>query len=349
MIFCIGPVFSLIGWYVNAWSDRGTRMPSRVVVTGGAGFIVSHVCKQLASRGYTPACVDSLENGYAWAGRWGPLEQVDVRNAAGLEAVFRRHQPAAVMHFVAYVQVGESVREPLKYYRNNLEGVMAMAAAMQRHGVAPIVFSITAAVYGEPESVQIPESHPLRPATPYGSSKMACERVLSDMAAAGQLRYAALRYSNGAVDDPDAQIGEAHVSKTHLIPLAVRAVRDPGFTLDIYGQDFPTRDGTAVRDYIHVEGLALAHVRALERLPQGATALVLNLGTGTGTSVREVIDACAGVLGSEPKHRVAGRRAGDVATLVANSARAQAELGWTPRAKSIKVESTCIVNVALTV
>lgn len=310
-------------------------MTSRVIVTGGAGFIGSHVCKQLASRGYTPVCVDSLENGHAWAVRWGPLEQLDVRDEAGLDAVFRRHQPAAVMHFAAYIQVGESVREPLKYHRNNLEGVMAVASTMQRHGVAPIVFSSTAAVYGEPESGPIPESHPLRPANPYGSSKMACERVLSDIVATGRLRYAALRYFNAAGADPDARIGEAHVPETHLIPLAVRAGRDPGFTLDVFGKDFPTRDGTAVRDYIHVDDLANAHVRALERLLQGTPALTLNLGTGTGTSVREVIDACTRALGREPKHRVAGRRAGDVASLVADPARARAELGWTPSCSDI--------------
>jgi UDP-arabinose 4-epimerase len=308
---------------------------SRVIVTGGAGFIGSHVCKQLASRGYSPVCVDSLENGYAWAVRWGPLEQLDVRDEARLDDVFRRHQPAAVMHFASYIQVAESVREPLKYHRNNLEGVMAVASTMQRHGVAPIVFSSTAAVYGEPEAVPIPERHLLRPPSPYGSSKVACERVLSDIAATGRLRYAALRYFNAAGADPASGIGEAHVPETHLIPLAVRAVRDPGFTLDVFGQDFPTRDGTAVRDYIHVDDLADAHVRALERLLQGAPSLVLNLGTGTGTSVREVIDACTRVLDREPKHRIAARRPGDVASLVADPTRAHAELGWMPTRSDI--------------
>lgn len=310
-------------------------MTARILVTGGAGFIGSHVCKQLASRGYTPVCMDSLENGYAWAVRWGPLEQADVRDAQALDAVFRRHRPVAVMHFAAYIQVGESMTDPLKYHRNNLEGVMSVASAMQRHGVAPIVFSSTAAVYGEPERIPIPEDHPLRPASPYGSSKMACERVLSDAAAAGQLRYAALRYFNAAGADPEALIGEAHVPETHLIPLALRAVRDPGFTLDVFGQDFPTPDGTAVRDYVHVEDLADAHVLALERLLQGDPALALNLGTGTGTSVREVIDACARLLGREPKHRVAGRRAGDVASLVADPALARERLGWSPQRSGI--------------
>lgn len=310
-------------------------MTGRVLVTGGAGYIGSHVCKQLAARGYTPVCLDSLENGYAWAVRWGPLEQLDIRDESRVDAVFQRYQPIAVMHFAAYIQVGESVADPLKYYRNNLEGVMAIAAAMQRHRVAPIVFSSTAAVYGEPETVPIAEDHPQRPASPYGSSKMACERVLADVAATGRLRYAALRYFNAAGAAPEAWIGEAHVPETHLIPLALRAARDPGFTLDVFGADFPTRDGTAVRDYIHVDDLADAHVLALERLLQGDGALALNLGTGSGTSVREVIDACTRALGTEPKHRVAGRRAGDVASLVADPSQARARLGWTPSRSDI--------------
>jgi UDP-glucose-4-epimerase GalE len=310
-------------------------MSARVLVTGGAGYIGSHACKRLAAAGYTPVCVDSLENGHRWAVRWGPFAQLDVRDDTALDRVFAAHRPVAVMHFAGYIQVGESVRQPLKYHRNNLDGLMAVLAVMGRHGVAPIVFSSTAAVYGEPERVPIPEDHPKRPESPYGSSKLACERVLADVAAAGDIRYAALRYFNAAGADGDGEIGEAHLPETHLVPLAVRALRDPAFTLQVFGDDFPTGDGTAVRDYIHVEDLAEAHLRALEYLLAGHGSACLNLGTGHGISVREVLAACARVAGQAPKHTIAGRRAGDVAALVADPAGAQRTLDWRPRLSDI--------------
>jgi UDP-glucose-4-epimerase GalE len=274
--------------------------------------------------------VDNLEQGYAWAVQWGPLERIDVQDGAGLDRVFQRYAPIAVMNFAAYIQVGESVRAPLKYYRNNLEALMSLVAAMRRHAVPALVFSSTAAVYGDPTYVPIPESHPLAPLNPYGSSKLMGERVLADEAATGGFESVALRYFNAAGADPDAAIGEAHVPETHLIPLAIRAARDPAFTLDVFGRDFDTLDRTAVRDYIHVDDLATAHIAALTYLLEGGRTTSLNVGTGQGASVQHVIDTCAEVLGTTPKYRDAPRRAGDSPRLIADPRQAHEILDWQP-------------------
>ena len=311
-------------------------MRENVLVTGGAGYIGSHVCKALAAAGYRPITVDNLEQGYAWAVQWGPLERADIRAGEDLDRVIERYAPIAVMHFAAHIQVGESVRAPLKYYRNNLEGLMSVVAAMRRHAVPALVFSSTAAVYGDPVRVPIPETHGLAPLNPYGSSKLMGERVLADEAATGGLESVALRYFNAAGADPDAAIGEAHVPETHLIPLAIRAARDPEFTLEVFGRDFDTRDRTAVRDYIHVDDLAQAHVAALAYLLEGGRTTSLNVGTGQGASVQEVIDACAGVLGRTPKYRDAPRRAGDSPQLVADPGRARELLDWWPRCSDLE-------------
>jgi len=307
-----------------------------VIVTGGAGYIGSHACKALAQAGYVPVTVDDLRAGHRWAVRWGPLETVDVTDGPALDVVFQRYAPTAVLHFAAHIEVGESNRAPLKYYRNNVGGLISVVDAMARHGVERIVFSSTAAVYGEPERVPIGEDAPLRPGNPYGATKLACERLLADVAATGALRYTALRYFNAAGADPDGAIGEAHDPETHLVPNAVRAVRDPDYTLDLKGGDFPTPDGSAIRDYVHVSDLARAHVMALDHLRDGGPSCSLNVGTGRGASVQEVIDACARVLGQTPKYKLAARRPGDPAQLIAEAARIRETLGWRPTASDLE-------------
>ena len=311
-------------------------MEEKVLVTGGAGYVGSHVCRALAGQGYQPVCVDTLENGHRWAVRWGALETVDTRDESGLATVFATHRPIAVMHFAGYIQVGESVRQPLAYYRNNIEGITALLSVMRRFSVEPFVFSSTAAVYGVPDVSPIPETHPVRPMNPYGASKATSERILFDLSAAGAIRAAALRYFNAAGASPEGEIGEAHSPETHLIPNAIRAVHDPDFTLDVFGSDFETRDGTAVRDYIHVCDLASAHVGALAYLLDGGQTRAFNLGTGHGATVSEVLDACGRTLGRAPKHRVADRRPGDPPALVADPALAQELLGWQPRMSDLE-------------
>jgi UDP-arabinose 4-epimerase len=305
-------------------------MTQRILVTGGAGYIGSHACKALARAGYEPVAVDTLEAGYAWAVRWGPLEPVDVRDTPAMTDLIRRHRPAAVLHFAGSIQVGESAAKPVAYWDNNVGGLISLLRAMGRYDVPALVFSSTAAVYGDPETVPIPEDHPHRPISPYGASKAACERILRDAETAGGLRALSLRYFNAAGADPDAEIGEAHDPETHLIPNAVRAVMDPALTLDIYGRDFATRDGTAERDYVHVTDLAEAHAAALADLLDGGPGGALNVGTGTGATVQEVVDACAEALGQAPKVRRAARRAGDSDRLVADTGRAHARLAWRP-------------------
>ncbi|MBK1668964.1 UDP-glucose 4-epimerase GalE [Rhodovibrio sodomensis] len=303
----------------------------RVIVTGGAGYVGSHVCRELAGHGYEPVTVDTLENGHRWAVRWGPLETVDTRDEDGLSRIFAAYRPIAVMHFAGYTQVGESVRRPLTYYRNNIEGITALLSVVQQFGIEPFVFSSTAAVYGVPDKTPIPETHPLKPINPYGVSKYASERILSDLSAAETFRAVSLRYFNAAGASPEGEIGEAHDPETHLIPNAIRAVYDPDFTLDVFGTDFDTHDGTAVRDYVHVCDLASAHVAALTYLLHGGESCAVNLGTGHGTTVQEVVDACARVLGREPRNRRVGRRAGDPPALVAEPGLARTVLNWQPQ------------------
>lgn len=307
-------------------------MTGRVLVTGGAGYVGSHACKALALAGYEPVCLDDLSHGHRWAVRWGPLEQVDLLDENAVDAVVRRHRPGAVMHFAGLIAVGESVAEPLSYYRANVGGLLSLLAAVRRHHIEHFVFSSSAAVYGDPRETPIPETHPTAPANPYGATKRMSERILADSAAAGDgPRSVSLRYFNAAGADPDGEIGEDHAPETHLIPLAVRAVDDPEYTLDVFGTDYATPDGTAVRDFVHVSDLATAHVAALRYLESGGETMRVNLGTGAGHSVREVIATVERVLGAPVKHRLAARRAGDTPRLVADGERAAELLGWRPQ------------------
>ena len=310
---------------------------SKVLVTGGAGYIGSHVAKLLAAEGFTPVTLDNLGRGHAHAMRWGPLERADLNDGPALAAVFARHRPQAVLHFAALSNVGESVADPLLYYRNNVAGSLALVAAMRAAGCRHIVFSSTAATYGTPETQPITEDAPALPLNPYGASKAMVERILADADAAHGLGHVALRYFNAAGADPEGEIGEEHDPETHLIPLALRAQHEGG-PLSVFGDDYPTPDGTCIRDYIHVSDLAQAHLLALRWLMAGRPSRVFNLGNGAGFSVREVIAAVEAVTGRPVPHRIAPRRAGDPPVLVADAARAREELGWVPARPGLETQ-----------
>lgn len=302
-----------------------------ILVTGGAGYIGSHTCKALAQAGYLPVVYDNLMYGHETAVQWGPFERGDLLEGARLTAVIARYRPVAAIHFAAYGYVGESVTDPAKYYQNNVGGTLSLLAALRAGGVGRLVFSSTCATYGIPERLPIDEAHPQRPVNPYGHSKLMIEQILSDYAHAYELRSIALRYFNAAGADPDGQIGEDHTPETHLIPLVLRAACDPSLSVVIHGSDYPTPDGTCIRDYIHVTDLADAHVRALAALGQGAAATAYNLGTGRGHSVSEVIAAVRQVTGQQITTIAGSRRPGDPPELVADPTRAIAELGWAAR------------------
>ena len=272
---------------------------SAVLVTGGAGYIGSHVCKALAEAGLTPVCYDTLEKGHRWAVRWGPLEQGDIGDAERLDEAFGRHKPRAIVHLAGYIEVGESVREPERYLHNNATKTAPLIDAAMRHGVEAFVFSSTCAVYGVPQSELLSESHAIAPLSPYAESKARVETALTQ-AASGGLRAASLRYFNAAGADAGGEIGEAHQPETHLLPLAVDAALGLAPPLTLLGTDYPTVDGSCVRDFIHVSDLADAHVRALHWLrKQPASGLheAFNLGSGSGFSVRQAIAETARIGG----------------------------------------------------
>jgi len=303
----------------------------KVLVTGAAGYVGSHACKALALAGLQPIGLDNLERAGIRELPWGPLEVADTRDRSALDDVLRRHRPQAALHFAAYAYVGESVARPGLYYRNNVLGTLTLLEALLDAGIGKLVFSSTCATYGIPRCVPIDEDHPQQPVNPYGASKLMVERILADFEVAHGLRHVALRYFNAAGADPDCQLGECHDPETHAIPLAIEAALGQRTAFDIYGTDYPTPDGTAIRDYVHVSDLADAHVRALEHLVAGGTSLAINLGTGIGHSVREVISAVEQVTTRSVPVRAAPRRAGDPPVLVANPARARAVLGWSAR------------------
>lgn len=308
-------------------------MAERILVVGGAGYIGSHAALALARAGYEPVTLDNLVYGHRRAVRFGPFEQGDIADRACLDRVFRAHRPAAVMHFAAYTYVGESVADPGKYYRNNVAGTLTLLEAMRDHGCDRLVFSSSCAVYGQPERLPLTEDHPERPVNPYGWSKLMSERMMADFGAAHGLRTVALRYFNAAGACPEEGLGEDHDPETHLLPLAVEAALGRRGPLKIFGRDYPTPDGTAVRDYVHVLDLASAHVRALrlmDRDAQPGRFRAFNLGTGTSHSVAEVLDTVRRVSGRPVPHEDAPRRAGDPPLLVAGADLARRELGWEP-------------------
>lgn len=264
-------------------------MTQRVLVTGGAGYIGSHACKALAAAGYRPVVYDDLSRGHAAAVKWGPLEQGNLLDRETLADVITRYRPVAVLHFAAFAYVGESVEEPLKYYRNNVGGSVSLVETVRRFSPIPVVFSSSCAVYGLSSSDALDEDHPRAPINPYGHSKNMTEQVFRDCDAGYGLRSVSLRYFNCAGSDPDGELGEDHDPEPHVIPRVLSAAADSETTFDIYGTDYPTADGTAVRDYIHVTDLAEAHVAALRYLLDGGETISLNLGIGRGFSVRELV------------------------------------------------------------
>ena len=301
-----------------------------VLVTGGAGYIGSHAAKALARAGSRVIVFDNLVAGHREAVKYGELVEGDIADTAAVRAALNRFQVDAVMHFAAYLDVGESVRDPIKYYRNNVVGALSVLDAMAAEAVKAFVFSSTCATYGEPIETPIAETHPQRPINSYGESKLAVERALPHFERAYGIHAVALRYFNAAGADPDGEIGEDHAPEIHIIPRAIDATTGgPG--LQVFGDDYPTPDGTCLRDYIHVSDLASAHVLALESIVRTGTSAAFNLGTGRPHSVKEVIAAVEEVSGRKVPWTLAPRRPGDPAVLYASARKAEAELGWTPR------------------
>ncbi len=302
----------------------------KVLVTGGAGYIGAHAAKALASAGFQPVVFDDFSTGWRQAVRWGPLEEGTLLDPSAIQRTFARHEVAGVIHFAASSFVGESVSDPGKYYRNNVVGTMNLLDAMRAAGVSRIVFSSTCATYGEPGKTPIDEDCPQQPVNPYGRSKLAIEHMLGDYEKAYGTQYAALRYFNAAGADPDGEIGENHDPEPHLIPRAILAALGEINDFRIFGTDYPTPDGTAIRDYIHVTDLAEAHVQALRHLMATPGSLKLNLGVGRGFSVREIVAAVEEVTGLKVPFATAGRREGDPPALVADPTRAREILGFKP-------------------
>ena len=306
-----------------------------IFVTGGAGYVGSHCCKAFAAAGWRVVTYDNLSTGWRGLARWGPLVVGDILDAPALGAAMAEHAPDLVAHFAALSSVADSVREPARYYRTNVAGTLNILDAMRAVGVGGIIFSSTAAVYGAPQTLPIPEDHPQAPISPYGWSKLFVERMLADHAHAYGLRYAALRYFNAAGADPDGETGERHDPETHLIPLAIRGVLDPLYRFTMFGEDYPTRDGACVRDYVHVADLGRAHALAAGHLAAGGAGGVFNLGTGEGATVKEIAAAVEAVSGRELARATGPRRPGDPPVLVASNARARDVLGWAPERSEI--------------
>jgi UDP-glucose-4-epimerase GalE len=308
-------------------STAGTKT---VLVCGGAGYIGSHMCKALARRGYAPVVYDNLSTGHGHAVKWGPLVVGDLLDPATLALAFATYRIDAVMHFAARSIVSESVRDPASYYRDNVVGTLNLLDAMRRAGVQQLVFSSSAAVYGCPAYTPVDEAHPCQPITPYGWSKRAAESAIEAYCKAYALSAASLRYFNAAGADADGEIGEEHDPETHLIPNIVAAALS-GSEVRIFGDDYPTPDGTCVRDYVHVEDLCDAHLLALDHLSSAPGWHVFNLGSGSGHSVGEVLAACRARCNGAPDAAVVARREGDPAILVAGNAAARTQLRWEPR------------------
>ena len=302
----------------------------RILVTGGAGYIGSHVVKALGQRKYEILVYDNLSTGHEWAVLYGRLVKGDLSDKFFLDRVIKEFKPDAIMHFAAFIQVEESVREPLKYYRNNTVNTLNLLEAMKENGVKNFIFSSTAAVYGIPEKIPVNEDAPLNPINPYGSSKVAVERILSDLSQTSNFNYVSLRYFNVAGADPEGRIGQVYKEATHLITRALKTTKGVFDKLQIFGTDYPTPDGTCIRDYIHVDDLALAHLITLDYLLNAGKSRVLNCGYGYGYSVKEVVETVKKITCVNFRTEEISRRPGDPPVLVADSSRLKNELNWRP-------------------
>jgi UDP-glucose-4-epimerase GalE len=302
-----------------------------ILVAGGAGYIGSQTCKALKAAGYLPVTLDNLSTGYEQAVQFGPFVKGDLRDAALVQQTVRDYAIKGALHFAAFSLVGESVRDPAKYYDNNVGAANAFASALIGAGVEAFVFSSTAATYGVPTQSPIPENHPTVPINPYGASKLAFEGALRWLGEAHPFRWTALRYFNAAGADLDGEVGESHEPETHLIPNLCKAIYGTGPALTVFGQDYPTPDGTPIRDYIHVVDLAEAHVLAIRRLLDGGESGIFNVGTGQGATVMQIIAAAEAALGKKVPYGVGPRRAGDPPSLVADATALKTAFGWAPK------------------
>src|SRR3989338_1298632 len=307
-----------------------------IIVTGGAGYIGSHTAKALHEAGYIPVVVDNLSKGHRNAVKWGVFEQGDIGDMSFMRGVFDKYKPAGVVHFAASIEVGESNVKPAEYYLNNVAGTLALLTAMRDSGVQRIVFSSTCAVYGEPETVPISEDEKRRPINTYGKTKYMVEMMLEDFSRAYGLHYVALRYFNACGADPSGEIGERHDPETHIIPRAFMAAEGKIDGLTLFGDDYPTHDGTCVRDYIHVNDLARAHIKSFEYLVQGGASMAFNLGAGKGTSVKEIIAAVEAITQKKLSVKIFPRREGDPAELVSNVTLIERKLGFITEWNSIE-------------
>lgn len=311
-------------------------MLSNILVTGGAGYIGSHACKVLKAAGYTPVTYDNLSTGWEEAVKFGPFEQGDLNDRARLDQIFAAYQPVAIVHFAALSQVGESIREPGLYWHNNVSGSLNLFQAAVQAGCLNVVFSSTCATYGDQDNVVLDEECEQHPINAYGASKRAIEDILRDFETAYGMRHVIFRYFNVAGADPEAEVGEFHQPETHLVPLMLDAVDGKRNGLTIFGTDYDTPDGTCIRDYVHVMDLVDAHVLGVKWLEDQKASRVFNLGTGTGFSVREVIDQSGAVTNRDVPVVEGPRRPGDSTKLVSGSTRAEAELGWKPHRSTMK-------------
>lgn len=303
----------------------------KILVVGGAGYIGSHTCLVLANKGFVPVVYDNFSNGHPEFVKWGPVEEGDIRDRVRLDEVIARHKPAAILHFAALIEVGESVKDPVAFYENNVVGTLTLLSAAQAAGIKAFVFSSTCATYGLPQSVPLDETHRQVPINPYGQTKYIVEQALADYDQYTGFRSVILRYFNAAGADFEGRVGEWHKPETHAIPLAIDAALGRRAGFKVFGSDYETRDGTCVRDYIHVLDLADAHVRAVQYLLDGGDSVALNLGTGTGTTVKELLSAIEDVTQKPFPVEYVSRREGDSTTLVANNDKAKAVLGWVPQ------------------